>query len=208
MDVKVNKKTVSQHIVLCKHKVYCKCAAVSKHNSEQTVFEDTVQQQHLYLYKTPRNLALATNKTSPCEISHKVLICLVSVVRQKGKVFGSYKTTTITTELSVEMCSSLTTDRHCCHATVSSWHLNFKQTRYWTTLQELGVHLQREMQTSACSKHLHLFTSGCFNFMYIVVILYCQKQGRQGRQICQSPPVYKKRLTVHSTILQTTDFCS
>lgn len=91
------------------------------------LFEDTVQQQHRYLYKTPKNVALATNKTSPCEISHKVLICLASAVRkkktkitkkEKGKVFGSYKTTTMTTELSVEMCSSLTTDRHCCHAIV------------------------------------------------------------------------------------------
>lgn len=40
----------------CKHKVYCKCAVVSKHNSEQTVSKDTVQQQHRYLYKTHKKM--------------------------------------------------------------------------------------------------------------------------------------------------------
>lgn len=46
-----SKKTVRQRIVLCKHKVYCKCAVVSKHHSEQ-LFKDTLQQQYRYLYKT------------------------------------------------------------------------------------------------------------------------------------------------------------
>lgn len=108
--------------------------------------------------------------------------------------------------------SSLTTDRHCCHAIV------FKLASEQRTDQILddaakirSASAAREMQVSALLTIPTVFTSGRFSFMHNVVILYCEELGKLGGQIClpASTSIQKNNLfktMYNAPILQTTDF--
>ncbi len=90
----------------------------------------------------------------------------------------------------------------------SSWHLSKKRTRNWATLLKSGVHLQRANAGVCLLATSATFTSGRFNFMYIVVIFYCEELGKEGRYALLDYKTDLLRPLYNAPILQTTDFCS
>lgn len=66
-------------------------------------FQDTLQQQYLYLYKTHRNFSTSFSLWS---LTHGPGLLAVVVKEKKKKSLVAWKTTTTTAEFSVEICSS------------------------------------------------------------------------------------------------------
>lgn len=121
------------------------CICIHSHHSEH-LLSWTQYSNNTFIFTKVETLALA-NKTSPCELSHMVLVCLACfesmrqtslVARKKvhcGNVFLSYYRQALLS------C-------HCFQVGI----LNRKQeTRYCMMLLKSGVHLQQKRQAAACS---------------------------------------------------------
>lgn len=178
----------------------------------QTSSEDTLQQQHSHLLQNQTS-ALAMTKTSPCELSHMVLVCSASaaawkktnkslVARKQQRQQQQQQLRTVSKWVPLFLTGTVVMPLF------SSRHLSGESggAGRWTTLTQSGVHLAARNAGVCLQISYTMLISGLFFFQFYVHCSYSAKElGKQ--QISDMHRYKKKKGKKHNVpTLQTTDF--